>query len=135
VASQVVPDLDVLLPLVGALLDDVGMVRPWPRHATAKQHLVRQPLLVLDHLAVTEPDEPIRQRQPSLLQASHGEQEVDDWLGGQARHRGAPDVLDRDRRTQGHPQPITFLFELRGPAGIVVTDVDRPAAVLLPGRL
>lgn len=56
----------------------------------------------------------------------HDQQDVDDWLGGEPRHRGRADVLDaQGRLAQGGLDPAGLESEQPGPAGVVLGEADR----------
>jgi hypothetical protein len=84
---------------------------------------LEQPVLVPVRLADGQPIAGRGQRRHVRLlvgRVRHGEVDVDDRLGGQTRHRGRPDVLDRDH---------SFAEQFANPARLAAVEL-RPRRVV-----
>jgi hypothetical protein len=58
-----------------------------------------------------------------VRKASHANKQVNDWLGGQARHRRAADMLACDtERTESSLKYRALLLEHYGPCGVKQTS-------------
>ena len=85
----------------------------------------------LDPGSPCRPDRRSRVPQPlnrgrNVLRRAHDDIDVDHWLRGETRNRGAADVLDRDSDLAGRaPHRLGDLPEEHRPLHVVVTDDDR----------
>jgi hypothetical protein len=72
-----------------------------------------------------------RRREAGVVEAGHADLDVDDVLGGQARHRGRADVVDPHRQVAQRPAQQRLQLPVGGRPAVVVGSDDDPRGPLL----
>jgi hypothetical protein len=119
---EIVPEGKRLALLFTARLHHVDVVRVRPRAGTVEERGERVVRVNKVHVARRLQRSRVNRQR---LQVVHGDLNVDDRLGRQARDRGRAVMIDsHGDRAERRLEPGTFSFELRGPARIVRPDLQ-----------